>query len=70
MVERVVYESYQGHMKRKIINWTIPLLFIVLGVAFWGDASQKTIPFWITFIGVFLTGLNIYFTFFRKKRRH
>ena len=61
MADRVIVESYEGHMRRKLILWFIPIIFIITSFV---DLKEL----WpMSLIGVVWLGLLIYFKFFRKK---
>jgi len=61
MADRIIVESYEGRMKRKLILWFVPILFIIVSFV---DIKE----FWpMLLLGVLSLGLLIYFKFLRKK---
>ncbi len=71
MVERIIYETREGHVKRKLILWIIPLMIIFVGILGIFMAREdatlpKAYPIYTLLAGVVWLGLLIFFAFKRK----
>ena len=71
MANKVIVESYSGHMKRKILLWFIPIMIILVSIVFVSIEGFNFDTFKEVFLGFLIgglwLGLLIYFKFVRKK---
>jgi len=74
MVERVIYESYEGHYRRKMIKWALPITQLFFAIILFPMLKEdKSIPVYYPYLWILISaiwlGLTIYFSFFFRKNR-